>query len=149
MNRYEQERQDKQLVAVMSIFAYGFITLISLICVANLCNTIATSFALRRREFAMLKSVGMTPKSFRRMIYFESLFYGFKALLYGLPVSVIITYQIYKAVNNNFMTGFAFPWMTYVIGIISVFLVVGIAMTYSTVKIKDESIITGLKSEIN
>lgn len=148
-NRFEQEKQNKQLVAVMSIFAYGFITLISLICVANLCNTIATSFALRRREFAMLKSVGMTPKSFRRMIYFESFFYGFKALLYGLPVSVFITYQIYKVVNNNFMTGFTFPWMTYVIGVVSVILVVGIAMTYSTVKIKDESIIDGLKSEIN
>ena len=148
-NRFEEEKQNKQLVAVMSIFAYGFITLISLICVTNLCNTIATSFALRRREFAMLKSVGMTPKSFRRMIYFESFFYGFKALLYGIPVSVIITYQIYKAVNSNFMTAFTFPWMTYVIGIVSVFLVVGVAMTYSTVKIKDESIINGLKSEIN
>lgn len=147
-NRYEKAKQDNQLVTVMSIFAYGFIVLISLICMANLCNTIATSFALRRREFAMLKSVGMEPKSFRRMIRFESLLYGVRALLYGLPVSLLITFKIYQVVNSNFMSKFTFPWVTYIFGIVSVFLVVGVAMVYSTYKVKEESIITGLKSEI-
>jgi putative ABC transport system permease protein len=148
INRYEQTKQDEQLMTVMSIFAYGFIVLISLICMTNLCNTIATSFALRRREFAMLKSVGMEPKAFHRMIRFESLLYGVRALLYGLPVSLLITYKIYQVVNSNFMSKFTFPWVTYMVGIVSVFLVVGVAMVYSTYKVKDESIITGLKSEI-
>lgn len=148
MNRFEQAQQDKQLMIVMSVFAYGFIALISLICMTNLCNTIATSFALRRREFAMLKSVGMTPKSFHRMIRFESLLYGLKALLYGLPVSLLITYKIYQVVNSNFSSNFTLPWATYIVGVVSVFLVVGVAMAYSTNKVKDESIITGLKSEI-
>lgn len=147
-NRYEDAQQDKQLMMVLSIFAYGFITLISLICMTNLCNTIATSFALRRREFAMLKSVGMTPKSFNRMIRFESLLYGIKALLYGLPVSLFITYKIYETVNSNFTTDFTSPWAIYIVGIVSVFIVVGVAMAYSTFKVKDESIIDGLKSEI-
>lgn len=147
-NRYEEALQNKQLMTVMSIFAYGFITLISLICMTNLCNTIATSFALRRREFAMLKSVGMTPKSFYRMIRFESLLYGVKALLYGLPVSLFITYTIFQVVDSNFSSDFLFPWATYLVGILSVFLVVGVAMLYSTYKVKDESIIDGLKSEI-
>lgn len=147
-NRYEQAKKDKQLMSVMSIFAYGFIVLISLICMTNLCNTIATSFALRRREFAMLKSVGMEPKSFHRMIRFESLLYGLRALLYGLPVSLFITVKIYQVVDSNFVSKFTFPWVTYIVGIVSVFLVVGVAMVYSTFKVKDESIITGLKSEI-
>lgn len=147
-NNYEKAKQDKQLMTVMSIFAYGFIVLISLICMTNLCNTIATSFALRRREFAMLKSVGMEPKAFRRMIRFESLLYGIRALLYGLPVSLLITYKIYQVVNSNFMSEFTFPWTTYIVGIVSVFMVVGVAMVYSTYKVKDESIISGLKSEI-
>lgn len=147
-NRYEEALQDKQLMTVMSVFSYGFIALISLICMTNLCNTIATSFALRRREFAMLKSVGMTPKSFHRMIRFESLLYGIKALFYGLPVSLLITYLIFGVVDSNFSSDFVFPWFTYLIGILSVFVVVGIAMLYSTYKVKDESIIDGLKSEI-
>ena len=96
----------------------------------------------------MLKSVGMTPKSFHRMIQYESLLYGIKALLYGLPVSLLITYKIYEVVNTNFTSDFVFPWVTYTVGIVSVFLVVGVAMVYSSFKVKDELIIDGLKSEI-
>jgi len=146
-NAVAHVQKSKQLMMVMSVFTYGFITLISLICIANLCNTIRTSFILRRREFAMLKSVGMTPRAFQRMILYESLFYGLKALLYGIPVSVLITYEIYKMVNENIMSGFIFPWMEYGIGLAAVFIVVGAAMKYSSLKIKDESIIDGLKSE--
>ena len=81
--------------AVIAIFLYGFITLITLIGVTNIFNTISTNVALRRREFAMLKSVGLTPRGFNRMINYESIFYGLKALLYGLPVSVLISMWMY------------------------------------------------------
>lgn len=148
-NVIAKDRQNRQLLMVLSVFAYGFIALISLICIANLCNTISTSFMLRRREFAMLKSVGMTPKAFHRMIYFESLFYGLKALAYGLPVSIVITCKEYSIVNDNFMSEFTFPWKTYLIGVLAVFVVVLVAMRYASNKIKDESIIEGLKSEID
>lgn len=148
-NAMETVKENQQLLLVMSVFAYGFITLISLICIANLCNTISTSFILRRKEFAMLKSVGMTPKSFHKMIHFESLFYGLKALLYGIPVSVFMTCFIYKIVNDNFMSEFVFPWKNYFIGIAAVFCVVGVAMRYASSKIKEESIVAGLKSDID
>lgn len=148
-NVIARDRQNRQLLMVLSVFAYGFITLISLICIANLCNTISTSFMLRRREFAMLKSVGMEPKAFHRMIYFESLFYGLKALVYGIPVSFAITCKEYAIINDNFMSEFTFPWKTYLIGVLAVFMVVLVAMRYASSKIKDESIIEGLKSEID
>ena len=147
-NHYTEAKRNHQLTMAMSIFAYGFITLISLICMANLCNTISTSFALRRREFAMLKSVGMTPRSFQRMIYFESMFYGIQALLYGIPIGVGLTLWIYKVVDGNFSAGFSFPVMSFVIGILAIILVVGGAMTYSSHKLKKDSIIDALKSEI-
>lgn len=46
---------------IMQVFLYGFITLMALISVANIFNTVSTSIDLRRKEFAMLKSVGVTP----------------------------------------------------------------------------------------
>lgn len=147
-NRLEAAAKEAQLLLVVSIFAYGFIALISLICMANLCNTISTSFALRRREFAMLKSMGMTPKAFNKMIRYESLLYGIKALLYGIPVSIGISIWIFDTINSNFTSKFTFPVSTFVIGVFAIFLVVGVAMIYASHKMKNDTIIDGLKSEI-
>lgn len=148
-NQANEVIRNNQITTVFSVFAYGFIILISLICIANLFNTISTSFALRRREFAMLKSIGMTPKVFLKMIQMESLLYGIKACLYGVPVSIVMTLWIRKAVGYNFTKYFTFPIETYCIGIAAVFLVVGVAMLYSAAKVRKENIIDGLKTEVN
>ena len=85
---------NRNVVTIIRVFAYGFIVLISLIAAANVFNTISTNISLRRREFAMLKSVGMTQEGFRRMMNCECLLYGSKALLLYLPVSCGITYLV-------------------------------------------------------
>lgn len=148
-NQAQEIIRNNQMTTVFSVFAYGFITLISLICIANLLNTISTSFALRRREFAMLKSIGMTPKVFGRMIRLESLMYGIKACVFGLPISLGMTLWIKKAVSYNFDKYFSFPYLIYIIGILAVFGVVGIAMLYSSKKIRKDNIVDCLKTEIN
>ena len=79
---------ERSLIAIVNIFSFGFIILISLIAGANVFNTISTNISLRRREFAMLKSVGMTKKGFNKMMVFESLLYGIKGILYGIPGSL-------------------------------------------------------------
>jgi len=143
-----QERQEaEQTILLISIFTYGFIILISLISVANIFNTISTSISLRKREFAMLRSVGMTPKGFNKMINFESIFYGMKALFYGLPISIIVMITIYKSFNNTFDYGFQIPWGSIIFVVVAIFLIVGAAMLYSTSKIRKENIIDGLKQE--
>jgi putative ABC transport system permease protein len=147
-NNADEVIRSKQMVTVFNIFAYGFIVLISLISIANMCNTISTSFAVRRSEFAVLKSVGMTPGAFKKMIVFESLLYGIKALVFGLPLGMVFNYLIYKSVSDNFTTNYAIPYMTYAVAVISVFAVVGVAMIYSTSKTRKDNIIDGLKSEI-
>ena len=77
----------------MKVLTYGFVILISLIAVANVFHTISTNLMLRRKEFAMLRSMGMSPKGFQKMMNFECLLYGFKGLLYGLPVSFLVTWH--------------------------------------------------------
>lgn len=138
---------NRNVVTIIRVFAYGFIVLISLIAAANVFNTISTNISLRRREFAMLKSVGMTQKGFRRMMNCECLLYGSKALLLGLPVSCGITYLIYRAVTTAYETSFHLPWAAIGIAVLSVFLVVFATMMYAMRKVKKDNPIDALKNE--
>ena len=138
---------NRNVVTIIRVFAYGFIVLISLIAAANVFNTISTNISLRRREFAMLKSVGMTQKGFRRMMNYECLLYGSKALLLGLPVSCGITYLIYRAATTAYETSFHLPWAAIGIAVLSVFLVVFATMMYAMSKVKKDNPIDALKNE--
>lgn len=139
--------QERAVFTVINVFSYGFIILISLIAIANVFNTISTNINLRKREFAMLKSIGLTPGGFQKMMNFECLLYGFKGLLYGLPVSILVTWWIYLSVSNGLEMHFFIPWYSLVIAIGSVFLVVFATMLYSMNKIKKENIMETLKDE--
>lgn len=95
----------------------------------------------------MLKSVGMTDRSFNKMLNFECIFYGLKALLYGLPVSLFITYLIYRSIDQGVEMGFYLPVNGIFISVFSVFLVVFVSMMYSMGKIRNENILDALKNE--
>ena len=146
-NIAEMEESNRNIVTIIRVFSYGFIVLISLIAAANVFNTISTNISLRRREFAMLKSVGMTQKGFNKMMNFECLLYGSKALLLGLPVSCGVTYLIYLAIMSGYEASFHLPWTAIGIATLSVFLVVFVTMMYSMSKIKKDNPIDALKNE--
>lgn len=149
MDYQEQAKMMNSTIMIMQVFMYGFIALMTLIAAANIFNTVSTSIDLRRKEFAMLKSVGVTPKGFRRMLQFESLFYGLKALIYGLPLSIGISFLMWYALNEGSMTiPFHLDWRIYLGVIVAVFLIVGLSMLYSTAKVKKDTIVSTLKSEI-
>lgn len=143
----EMQKQIDRTKTVISIFLYGFVILIALIGVTNIFNTISTNIALRRREFAMLKSVGLTPAGFNRMIRYESLFYGLKALMYGLPVSIAASWLIYRSVTDVFSFGFTLPWKEIAICVAAVFAVVFLTMRHAGAKLKKETIVDALKEE--
>ncbi len=143
----ESMAQQRTMFTIITIFSYGFIILISLIAIANVFNTISTNLRLRKREFAMLKSTGMTPKGFRIMMCYECLLYGVKGLLFGLPASVLLTFFIYRSISYGWDTAFYIPWYSVVIAVGSVFLVVGSTMIYSMSKIGKENIMDTLKNE--
>lgn len=135
---------------IMQVFLYGFITLMALISVANIFNTVSTSIDLRRKEFAMLKSVGVTPKGFNRMLRFESLFYGLKALVFGLPLGLLCSYFMQRIlVAGSFDIAFYPDWRVYLGVTLAVFFIVGMSMWYATSKVKKDTIVETLKTEIN
>lgn len=146
-NMEEQRQAAESLATIVQVFTYGFVILLALISVANIFNTLSTSIALRKREFAMLKSVGMTPQGFNQMMDYESLFYGLKALLYGLPASFIVMVLMYRIMARNLEFGFFVPWGSVVVAVAAVYLVVGVTMLYGGRKIKKQNIIDGLRQE--
>lgn len=142
-----QEENERNFIVIVNVFSYGFIVLISLIAAANVFNTISTNVSLRRRDFAMLRSVGMTRKGMNRMMNYECLLYGTRALIFGLPFAVAITLLIYLVVQDTYMANFTLPWLQILIAIVSVFVVVGASMVYSMRKIKKDNPIDTLKNE--
>ena len=104
-----KDRQN-QLSLFLNVFLYGFVALILLVSAANIYNTISTGIALRRREFAMLKSIGITPGAFRAMIRMEIMQYLGRTMLFGIPLTLLVIYGVYAVLQRNFALAFAFPW---------------------------------------
>lgn len=143
----ENDRLMNNIVTIIKVFSYGFIALISLISVANVFNTVTTNVALRRRDYAMLRSMGMTKKGMNRMTNYECLIYGSRSLLIGLPIAIGVTYLIHLAANDAAHMRFELPWTAIVIAVLSVFTVVFVSMLYSTGKLKKDNPIDALKDE--
>ena len=147
VNIKDMTRSENNTKTFLGVFVYGFITLISLICIANIINTVSTNIGLRRRELAMLRSVGMTPEGFNRMMRFESLFYGLKGLMWGLPISILIALLLYNTQTDILGMRFQLPWISYIVAVFMILVIVLSTMAYSTHRIKKENIIDELKQE--
>ncbi len=137
----------QSLFLLIAIFLYGFITVIALIGITNIFNTITTSMELRSKEFAMLKSVGMTTKEFNRMIKLESLLYGLKSLVIGLPIGMILSYLLYKALMQGIEFAYPIPTNGIVISVIAVFALVWSIMKFSLSKINKQNIIETIRRD--
>jgi len=146
-NVYQSRKSEEQQILLTAVFSYGFIALISAISIANIFNTISTGLSLRKREIAMLKSVGMTPKGIAKMMNYESVIYGVKSLLFGLPVSLAVMILIYRSFANRFSYGFTVPWLGMLSVVVAVFVIVVSAIIFSSRKLKKENIIDALKQE--
>lgn len=132
---------------IVAIFLYGFIIVIALIGVTNIFNTITTNIELRKSEFAMLKSIGMTNHEFNRMIFLESFFYCIKSLLIGLPIGIAISYVIYKVLIGEIEFNYVLPYKGIIISISVVFILIFTLMKYSVNKVKNNNIIETIRNE--
>ena len=148
INIKESMKQTNNLILVVKILMYGFISLVTLIGVTSVFNTISTSMALRKREFAVLRSIGLTRGGFNKMLFFESLFFGMKSLIFALPVSIGVTILIhYSLADMVSISTIIIPWKAIIISIVSVFIIVLLTMMYSSSKIKKHNIIEQIREE--
>ncbi len=147
MDFAEQARENNSINLIISIFLYGFVAVISIIGITNVFNTITTNVALRSREFATLRSVGMTDKEFKKMIWYESFLYGTKSLLYGVPVGLGLSYIFYRQFTNILEMSYIVPYQQVIICILFVFIIVCLTMQYSVKKVEKQNIIETIRSE--
>lgn len=141
-------RQFNAIMLIVGIFVYGFIGVISLIGLTNIFNTISTNMQLRSKEFASLKSIGMTKKEFNRMIRLESLMYGIKSLIIGIPLGVLGVFAIFSSFSiGSVPMSFVFPWKAILISIAAVIIVVWLIMKYSISKVNKQNIIETIRND--
>ena len=123
---------------------YGFTILLTLIAIANIMNMISTGVLLRRREFAMYRSVGMTSSGFRKMIRLETFLYGIRALVFAIPMSWLISYLMFRSFDEK-LYAFDPDWGMYGAAVVVAFAIIGFGMLLSVSRLKDDSIIEALK----
>lgn len=146
-NIEENVKMMNNLFTLVGIFLYGFIIVISLIGITNIFNTITTNMELRKQEFAMLKSVGMTKHEFNRMIRLESLFMGVKSLLFGIPLGITLSYIIYHFLSGESNTPYKLPLLAIIIAVTAVFILISLIMKYSMNKINKQNTIETIRNE--
>lgn len=141
--------ENTNILFIVNLFSGVFIAMISLIAVVNVFNTISTNVKLRRRELAMLRSVGMADRDFERMMRFECALYGVRTLLWGMPLSVLLSFGIYLGLDMGAgELQYIFPLTSLAISVLGVFLVILLTMTYATSEIRRDNIIDALRDEM-
>lgn len=140
-------QEEKSMVLVIKIFLYGFIAVITLIGITNIFNTVTSNMELRQKEFAMLKSIGMTKREFNRMINLETIFYGTKSWIYGTIMGLLGTFAMYKAFSVKIEQGIYIPINAIIISAVFVFLFVFVIMRYSISKINKQNTIETIRKE--
>lgn len=143
----EYARENEQSMMAMKVFVYGFVSVISLVSITNIVNTISTNINLRKREFAIIKSIGVTPSGFNKMIYLESLLYGALSLIYGIPIGMGITILMNKTLGDVINLGMVIPWNAIIISFVGIFIITFIASYIPMKKINKENIIDSIRQE--
>lgn len=147
MNYYKDQTQRNQQGLIKKVVIYGFIVLISLFSALNIFITIISSINLRKREFAVLKSIGMDNKKINKMLFLEGIFYGLNALIYGLLIGCTILYIIYRWKIDTNLYEFHLPWLDIIICIVIAYAVIFMAIYTAKSKIRNENIVEDIRNE--
>ena len=142
-----EEFQSRSTAQMIELFSYTFLILIAIICAANVFNTVSTNLVLRRRDFGILKSIGMTDAQLRKMVITECLQSGWRALLWGLPIGIGMSFLLNRIVNRSYQLENVVSFNTLFFCILSVVITVGISMIYALQTIKKDSPIEAIRMD--
>ncbi len=146
-NREKESEKDESIMFLVEICVYGFIGFISLLCIANIINSLSTGMALKKRELAMLMAMGMTKGKMQKMVICEGLFYGLKAVVFGVPVGALIDCIIRNVLQPGFGVKAEFDMLAYVIVALVVFVIILANVVYAVGKVNKQNTIDLLKNE--
>ena len=147
-NLDKEMRDEKSLFTLLGVFAYGLIVVIALIGITNIINTLSTGMELRSREFATLRSIGMTDKQVVGMVRLERGLISVNALLIGLPLGILISYLLCVMMNRmDDAIIYEPPYKAIILCILVVIMLIYAIMKLSMTKLRHNNIIETIKNE--
>lgn len=96
----------KGYLSMIKIVGFSLSLLLALIGTLNFINMMNTSIVIRKREFAILQSIGMTSKQFKAMLIYEG---GYVVLITSL-VSILLSLSI-SLIQYGHLSFNILPWM--------------------------------------
>ena len=151
-NTYVINHNNRVLTNCIKLIIYLSLLFITFITVVSIIGTISASLNLRRKEFAILKSIGLSNKQFNKMIFYESLMLSLKSLLFGFLIFILIVsifLKISMINENTFDSLLDLPLSIFIppliVCIIGVIVIVYLSFLIATHKIKKDNIVDILK----
>lgn len=107
------------LNSIIRIMLVCFVLLTSIICLLNLYNSIRGRIVGKKKEFAILQSVGMTRNQLQKMMLLESSGILLKGIFFATLVSTPLVFFVKKMLVNLFgYVELEFPWAVYLIAML-------------------------------
>lgn len=147
INNIDNNRKSKTSILMMQILVYGFVVVVSLIGSVNIINTLTTNIILRKREFAALKSIGLTQKGLKKMITLEGLLYGLVGSIYGSVIGCAASYGMYIGLGSVREFPWTIPWDAIAIAAVSAIIIGYISVLAPLRRIKNENLIEAIREE--
>ena len=147
INNIDSNRKSKSAILMVQILLYGFVVVVSLIGSVNIINTLTTNIILRNREFATLKSIGLTQKGLKKMIVLEGLLYGTVGAIYGSIIGCGISFFLYKAMGGFREFGWSPPWEAIIIAGFASVCIGYISVLSPLSRIKKENLIEAVRED--
>lgn len=147
INIIDQNRKTKASILMIKILLFGFVVVVSLIGSVNIINTLTTNLILRRREFAALKCIGLTQKGLRKIITLEGMLYGIVGSIYGSIIGSLLSYGIYKGMNNVREQSYKLPIDSIAIAVAGAMIIGYISVQAPLRRMKKDNLIDVVREE--
>lgn len=147
INNIDSNRKTKSTMLMVQILIYGFVIVVSLISCVNIINTLTTNIILRKKEFAALKSIGLTQKGLKKMIILEGILYAVMGTIYGSVIGCGLSYLMYLGLWDIRLFPWDIPWNSIAIAGISALVIGYLAVLSPLSRIKKENVIEALREE--
>jgi putative ABC transport system permease protein len=145
----EDKNHDELVQKATATSVFATASMIGLIGIFNAFSTISNNLRLRKREFAILRSVGLTPKGLNKILMLEGLFFSVTPIIVSIPIVSFICWFMLRVTLIPladfipvFPIGVTLTYTTLIIA--SIFL----SYYFSSACVKKSNIVESIKNEI-
>lgn len=136
-------------IVMAQIVIYGFIGVLLLIGLVSVVSTLSTNIRMRAREFAVLKSVGMTTEALQKMLLCEGVICTIRALIRGVPLGILIPYLLNLVLRRQLPITYEISWGMLFVSVFGIFAVV-LTVTFVEIrKLRQQNLIESIRTKMD